>query len=73
MKAEKATVRWFDNFSGEGVVRLENGENIFIHHTALYKNFPLKKDFYCRILFPKQNIYVKVFRDSHFTQIEEVL
>lgn len=29
------TVRWFDGMSGEGMVRLDNGQSLYCHFTAI--------------------------------------
>jgi 'Cold-shock' DNA-binding domain len=74
MKWENAKVRWFDNLSGEGFVRVGN-ESIYIHYSAIDKNCkskPFDKNFYWRILFSNQQCKVKVIRDSHFTQISHL-
>ena len=65
-------VRWFDNKSGEGFIRVGD-ESIYVHYSAIKRDMDFNKDFYWRILFPNQNVLVKIIRDSHYTQIEEVV
>ena len=33
-KGVPATVRWFDNLSGEGMVRLADGSCVYVHYSA---------------------------------------
>ena len=33
-KGVPALVRWFDNLSGEGMVRLEDGSCVYVHYSA---------------------------------------
>lgn len=74
---QDATVRWFDNKSGEGFIRVGD-ESIYVHYSAIDKNKGLldgkfDKDFYWRVLFSGQKVKVSVIRDSHYTQIDEVV
>ena len=70
---EDAKVRWFDNFSGEGYIRLGTGESIYIHYSAIRRDIKLGKNNFYRMLFSNSVCKVKVIRDLHFTQIEELI
>lgn len=70
-------VRWFDNKSGEGFIRV-GSESIYVHYSAIDKSKGLldgkyNKDFYWKILFQGQKVKVTIIRDSHYTQIDEVI
>ncbi len=32
---EKGTVKWFNPAKGYGFIQRENGEDVFVHHTAI--------------------------------------
>jgi len=40
----KGTVDWYDPFRGYGFIKSEDGNNIFVHHTAFPKEMQLYKD-----------------------------
>jgi cold shock CspA family protein len=68
---EEGVVRWFDNFRGEGVIRVGE-ETIYVHYSAIDRSVILNKDLYYKVLFSGQIVKVTVIRDSHFTQIDSV-
>ena len=78
MKWQDGTVRWFDNRSGEGFIRVGE-KSIYVHWSALVdglKNKPrnahkLPKMVWC-VLFRGQKVRVKVIEDYSFVQISEV-
>lgn len=76
MKKEKGIVRWFDNRSGEGFIRVGE-ESIYVHWSAikvkeLPKNAHKNPKYVWTVLFPGQKVTVEVLRDSHFIQIDKV-
>jgi hypothetical protein len=80
MKKQKGIVRWFDNKSGDGFIRV-NGISIYVHWGAIANGFKLKnlpkspfkqpKQLWT-VLFPGQLVTVDIIYDSHYTQISKV-
>jgi CspA family cold shock protein len=61
-----AEVSWFNDGSGEGVVRGENGKNYFVHYSAIQSDDKRKT------LKPKQKVKVQVLDDEfarHVTKL----
>ncbi len=82
MKKVQGIVRWFDNKSGEGMVRVGE-KSIYCHWSAIVKGletgleYPHKADHVDNkqvwtVLFSGQKVLVEVFEDSHYTQIDGV-
>jgi cold shock CspA family protein len=68
---QEGTVRWWDELSGTGVIRV-GAESIFCHYSDVLKEVPLSKEFFHRMLFKNSKVQVKVIRDSHYIQIGEL-
>ena len=77
MKWQKGTVRWFDNISGDGMIRVGN-KSIYVHWSAIAKGLKGPKDCFKRpkalwcVLFPNQKVKVQVFEDYNYIQIDKV-
>lgn len=80
MKIYNGTVRWFDNFTGEGFIRVD-GISYYVHWSAIKNglikqhntlSFRGEKSVWA-VLFKGQKVAVKIYEDSHFKQIMEVL
>ena len=79
---QKATIRWFDGQRGEGMVRLENGESVYVHFTAFYtpsdRNFhyptsEAAQDRLNEIFHKDAPVEVEITRDSHYTQVSKII
>ena len=74
-----AKVSWFDNKSGEGMVKLDNGSLAYIHwstiansiNTELNEPFKNEKKVWC-ILFEGQELTVRVILDGHINHVYKV-
>lgn len=67
VKWQLGEVSWFNDGSGEGVVRGENGKNYFVHYSAIQSNEKRKT------LKPNQKVKVQVLDDDfarHVTKLE---
>jgi cold shock CspA family protein len=64
---ETGTVDWFDELSGEGIIRSHSGEWLFVHRSAI-EITPRAQ----RTLQKNQEVKFKVFRDFHFAQVEKI-
>ena len=75
-KRYKGTIRWFDTLRGEGLVRMENGESIFIERSCIlpagdrYKYTEENEAFLEEHVYQGQEVFVRVLEDSHFTAID---
>jgi cold shock CspA family protein len=78
----KAEVRWFDNRSGEGFIRILDesshlfNKSIYVHWSAVDQCQTDDLDCHSKhrwvVLFKKQAVNVDVIEDSHFVQISKV-
>jgi cold shock CspA family protein len=74
-KPYKGKIRWFDSLRGEGLVRMENGESIFIERSAIlvgddkYEYSEKNEAILDKHVYQGQEVYVRVLQDSHFTAI----
>lgn len=77
-KWKNGVVRWFDNRSGEGFIRVGE-KSIYVHWSAIANHiengpddcFKSPKKLWC-VLFKNQKVKVQIIEDSHFTQISAV-
>jgi cold shock CspA family protein len=81
---QTAKVRWYDNLSGEGFVRLENGESVFFHFSSLVDQLTPKELPEGRLhAFPSDYergftleggtpVMVEVYRDTHWKQVSKL-
>jgi len=75
MYTTKAKVRWFDTLRGEGLVRLPDGESVFIERSAIlpdtnkYQFSDENEAFLDKHVYQGQEVMVQVIEDSHFTQV----
>jgi cold shock CspA family protein len=65
----KAKVRWFDNLSGEGFIRMPDGQSVFCHKSAfgsIYgkEHVALEDD---------DVVYVTVYEDFNYMQISTLI
>lgn len=74
MKNQKGTVRWFDNRSGEGFIRVGE-KSIYVHWSAMVpegSTASLNPKSIWYVLFGGQEVMVDVIEDSHYTQVSKV-
>ncbi|MBK7844122.1 MAG: cold shock domain-containing protein [Bdellovibrionales bacterium] len=67
VKWQMGEVSWFNDGSGEGVVRGENGKNYYVHYSAIQSDDKRKT------LKPSQKVKVQVLDDEfarHVTKLE---
>lgn len=60
------TVHWFDEKSGEGMIKSEDGENYYVHYSAIEseKKFKSLKD--------KKKVKFQIVDDITFSQVSKV-
>jgi len=73
----QGTVRWFDNKSGEGMIRdNETKKSIYVHYSAIdmgCKRTPTTSKRKCwAVLFAGQKVSIKIFEDYNYIQIAYV-
>ena len=75
MKTHTGKVRWFDNLSGEGMIREANGNSIYIHWSAIadkpIQHNSNKTEWY--VLFPGQMVEYSVYSNSYHRQVEKIM
>lgn len=75
MNWQRAKVRWFDNLTGIGVVRLEDDTCVKVHYSAIFNEWyepGQHLTFFHRMLWQGQEVEVRIFEDSDFRQVQEV-
>jgi hypothetical protein len=84
MEFQTAKIRWYDKLSGEGMVRLENGESVFFHFSSLVDQLnPRKLPAHRCHAFPSDydwsfslendmTVQVQVYRDEQFKQVNKM-
>lgn len=66
LKWQLGTVHWFDEKSGEGMIRSENGESYYVHYSAIDSE---KK---WRSLKDKEKVKFQLVDDVTFSQVSRV-
>lgn len=59
-------VHWFDNTSGEGIIKDNHGQSFFVHYSAIESKKTWKS------LKDKQKVKFKLVKDSTFCQVSHV-
>jgi cold shock CspA family protein len=59
-------VHWFDELSGEGVIKDTEGQSYFVHYSAIESDKKWKN------LKDKQKVQFKIVKDYKFTQVSHV-
>ncbi len=62
----KGTVHWFDEKSGEGVIKDLTGQSYFVHYSAIESKSKWKT------LQDKQKVKFKLVKDCTFAQVSHV-
>lgn len=65
------TVHWFDEKSGEGMIKASDGNLYFVHHTAI-ETFAKAKALKQQALRDKQKVKFQIIEDMTFTQVSRV-
>lgn len=65
-KWENGEVRWFNDLSGEGSIRCEDGTSYYVHYSTI--NSKEKR----KTLYPKDRVEFKLSNDPYMLQITEV-
>ena len=60
------TVHWFDEKSGEGIIKSETGENFYVHYSAIESNRKWKS------LKSKKKVRFQLVDDISLTQVLKV-
>lgn len=78
-KRIKATVKWFDNLSQEGMIRLPDGSSVYVNNDPVH-GYLLNGGSFQGLFMPAiqgkpyelkqdQKVIVEIFEDSHFRQV----
>jgi len=59
-------VHWFDDTSGEGIIKDGRGQSFFVHYSAIESKTSWKS------LKDKQKVKFKLVKDSTFSQVSHV-
>ncbi len=59
-------VHWFDELSGEGIVKDSDGKNYFVHYSAIESQSSWKT------LEDKQKVKFKIVKDYAFAQVSHI-
>jgi cold shock CspA family protein len=65
------TVHWFDEKSGEGMIKSAEGELYFVHHTAI-ESLAKAKAQKQKALKDKQKVKFQLIEDITFSQVSRV-
>jgi cold shock CspA family protein len=65
------TVHWFDEKSGEGMIKSAEGELYFVHHTAI-EALVKARDLKQKALKEKQKVRFQLIEDITFAQVSRV-
>ncbi len=66
VKWQMGTVHWFDEKSGEGMIKSENGENFYVHYSAIESEKKYKS------LKSKTKVKFQIVDDTTFSQVSKV-
>ena len=62
-KFQKATVHWYDDQSAEGLIKLSNGDLVYIHGSAIVDKKPIVDG---------QAVEVVLFEDINWRQVSKL-
>lgn len=65
------TVHWFDEKSGEGMIKSAEGELYFVHHSAI-ENLTTAQEHRRKALRDKQRVKFQLIEDTTFSQVSRV-
>jgi CspA family cold shock protein len=65
-KWQLGTVHWFDEKSGEGIIKSEQGDSFYVHYSAIETNKKWKS------LKDKKQVKFQVIDDVTFSQVSKV-
>ena len=68
---EIGTVHWFDESSGEGMIKATDGSLYFVHHSAIESYLSAKSNKQ-QALRDKQKVKYQLIKDMTFVQVSRV-